>query len=80
MAGNKSPRTLQTYGGALRLFGEFLAERGMRGMRGTISAIRREHVETFIAGLLERYQPATASNRYRTPRRVCCPRRGYLPG
>jgi site-specific recombinase XerD len=29
------------------------------------SDIRREHVEAFIADLLERYKPATASNRYR---------------
>jgi len=63
LAENKSPRTLETYGEALRLFGDFLAE---QGMPSTIAGIHREHVETFIAGLLERYQPATAANRFRT--------------
>jgi site-specific recombinase XerD len=63
LAENKSPRTLQTYGEALRLFGDYLAE---QGMPGTIAAIRREHIEAFIARLLERYRPATAANRYRT--------------
>ena len=63
LAENKSPRTVQTYGEALRLFGEFLAE---HGMPLTLAHIRREHVETFMTGLLERYRPATASNRYRT--------------
>lgn len=63
LAENKSPRTLQTYGEALRLFEDFLAE---QGMPRTIVAIRREHVEAFMARLLEQYRPATAANRYRT--------------
>ena len=41
LAENKSPRTLQTYGEALRLFGEFLAE---QGMPGTIAGLFRGHV------------------------------------
>jgi site-specific recombinase XerD len=51
LAENKSPRTVETYGEALRLFGDFLLE--------------REHVEAFIADLLAKWKPATASNRYR---------------
>ena len=62
----KSPRTIQTYGEALRLFGEYVAE---RGMPSDVSAIRREHVEAFIADLLARFKPATAHNRYRALRR-----------
>lgn len=63
LAENKSPRTIQTYGEALERFDEFLA---VHGMPVDVSAIRREHVEAFIQELLERYKPATASNRYRT--------------
>ena len=62
LAQNKSPRTVQTYGEALTQFGDFLAS---QGMPQDIAHIRREHVEAFIAFLLERYKPATASNRYR---------------
>lgn len=63
LAENKSPRTVQTYGEALRLFDEFLVA---RGMPLAVAHIRREHVETFMAELLARYRPATASNRYRS--------------
>ena len=62
LAENKRPRTVQTYGEALRLFGEFLAA---QGMPATVSHIHREHVEAFIVELLKRYKPATASNRHR---------------
>ena len=62
LAENKSPRTIQTYGEALRLFGEFLADRGMPTQ---VEDVTREHVEAFIADLLARFKPATASNRYR---------------
>ena len=62
LAENKSPRTLETYGEALRRFGAFLRERGLpTGVR----SIKREHVEAFVADLLARWKPATASNRYR---------------
>jgi len=63
LAENKSPRTVQTYGDALRLFGEFLVD---RGMPLALPHIRREHVEAFVTDQLARYRPATASNRYRT--------------
>ena len=62
LAENKSPRTVETYGDGIRLFGEFLAE---QGMPADVAHVRREHVEAFIAALLARWKPATASNRYR---------------
>lgn len=61
-AARKSPRTIQTYLESVRLFDAFLVARGMPRNSG---AVRREHVEAFIVDLLERYAPATASNRYR---------------
>ncbi len=42
---------------------EFLAA---RGMPTDVGAIRREHVESFIADLLARWKPTTAANRYRS--------------
>lgn len=62
LAQNKSPRTVQTYLEAHRLFGEFLRD---RGMPLDAANVRREHVEAWIAELLQRWRPATASNRYR---------------
>lgn len=65
MAQNKSERTVQTYMEGVQLLGTFLAE---KGMPTDPASIRREHVEAFIADLLERYKPSTASNRYRALR------------
>lgn len=62
LASNKSPKTVETYLEALRLFGEYLAT---QGMPQDVAHMRREHVESFIAHLLERWKPATANNRYR---------------
>src|SRR6266508_6258521 len=62
MAENKSPKTIKTYGEAMRLVGAFLDR---NGMPQTVSHIKREHVEAFIADLRARCKPATASNRYR---------------
>jgi site-specific recombinase XerD len=61
-AANKSPRTVETYSEAVRLFGEFLKA---HGMPTDPTAISREHVEAFIADLLANWKPATANNRYR---------------
>ena len=61
-AQNKSPRTVQTYMEALTLFGDYLAR---QGMPQRVSAIHREHVEAFVADLVARWKPATASNRFR---------------
>lgn len=61
-AENLSPRTIQTYMESTRQMAEFLAG---QGMPQDVANIRREHVESFIAYLLERWKPATANNRYR---------------
>ncbi len=61
-AENLSPRTGQTYMESARQLARFLGE---RGMPRDVASITREHVEAFIAGLLERWKPATANNRYR---------------
>jgi len=62
LAENKSPRTVEVYADALERFGAFLAA---QGMPTDVFHIKREHVEAFIAHLLARWKPATASNRYR---------------
>src|SRR5439155_11077716 len=62
LAENRAPRTVQTYLEALRLFGDYVVG---QGMPTEIAHIRRDHVESFIAELLVRFKPATASNRYR---------------
>jgi site-specific recombinase XerD len=61
-AENVSPRTIETYVEAARQLGEFLAA---QGMPTDVAHIRREHVEAFIAHLLDRWRPATANNRFR---------------
>jgi site-specific recombinase XerD len=60
-----SKATLSTYGTSVRLLDRFLAE---GRMPTSPAAITREHVEAFIADLLERWKPATAHNRYRALR------------
>ncbi|MEX2236041.1 MAG: tyrosine-type recombinase/integrase [Dehalococcoidia bacterium] len=62
-AKNRAPMTLKSYLEAVRLFGEFLAD---RGMPTAIDAISREHVEEFIIDQQRRHKPATAANRYRS--------------
>src|SRR6266487_2724091 len=61
-ARNKSDRTVEAYTDAVRLFADFLAA-GDYPL--TLTAIKREHVELFIADQLDRWKPATANNRYR---------------
>ena len=61
-AGGLSPRTQETHTGAVRQFARFVAG---QGMPQEVANIRREHVEAFIADLLERWKPANAINRYR---------------
>ena len=60
-AGNKSPRTIETY---LEAVGQFAAHLTSNGNRGLAEA-QGEDVEAFIVELLRKYKPATASNRYR---------------
>ena len=62
-AENLSPRTLKTYIEAVGLFGRFLAD---QGMPQDVANISREHVESFIAHVLDQWKPATAANRYRS--------------
>ncbi len=65
LAENKAPRTVgMLYLDAVRRLGDFLAA---KGMSTDVEAIMREHVESFIADLLARCKPATASNRFRAP-------------
>ena len=62
-ARNLSPKTERTYIDAAALFDAFLAR---SGLPAALPAIRREHVEAFIADQLRRYKPTTAHNRYRS--------------
>jgi site-specific recombinase XerD len=60
-AENLAPKTRRVYGEAAELLGRFLAA---RGMPTEPPAIRREHVEAFIADQVARWRPNTARNRY----------------
>ena len=62
-ARNLSPKTERTYIDAAALFEAFVAR---SGLPAALPAIRREHVEAFIADQLRRYRPTTAHNRYRS--------------
>jgi site-specific recombinase XerD len=62
-ARNLSPKTERTYIDAAALFDAFLAR---EGLPVALPAIRREHVEAFIADQLDHYRPTTAHNRYRS--------------
>jgi site-specific recombinase XerD len=62
-ARNLSPKTERTYTDAAVLFEAFLAR---EGLPAALPAIRREHVEAFIADQLRCYRPTTAHNRYRS--------------
>jgi site-specific recombinase XerD len=57
-----SPATIATYTSAVALLADYLAT---QGMPTAVGAIRREHVESFVADLLVRKAPATAHNRFR---------------
>jgi site-specific recombinase XerD len=61
-AENLSPNTLKTYREAVDQLERFLVT---QGMPTDVGRLTREHVEAFVASLLERWKPATASNRYR---------------
>jgi site-specific recombinase XerD len=62
-AENKSTRTVETYLEAVLQLQGFLAARGL-----DLAAATREDLEAFLAGLLARWKPATAANRYRALR------------
>lgn len=61
-AENKAPSTISTYLAGVDELGAYLAA---KGMPRHVASIRREHVEDWMATLLSRYRPATASVRYR---------------
>ena len=61
-AQNLSERTVETYSESVTQFVRFV---GAQGMPGQVDSLRREHIEAFVADLLGRFKPATASNRYR---------------
>lgn len=61
-AENLSPRTIETYCESVRQFARFHES---QGMPLNVSNLRREHVESFVEHLLERWKPATANNHYR---------------
>lgn len=60
-AQNKSSATRKVYGTAVRQLHGFLAE---RGMPVEVANIRREHVEAYVAELLERRSASTAKTRF----------------
>jgi site-specific recombinase XerD len=60
-AEDKSERTVKSYTEAVRLFADFLAE---RGHPLTIEAVTRDDVRAFVADQLDRWRPLTALNRY----------------
>jgi site-specific recombinase XerD len=60
-AENLAPKTRRGYFEAVALLGHFLAD---RGMPTEPRAVRREHVEAFIADQVARWRPNTAKNRY----------------
>lgn len=60
-AQNKSAATITLYRTAMLQFIDFLAE---HGMPTTVQAVKREHVEAFIAHLIDTRSPSTAKTRY----------------
>ena len=62
-AENKSPHTLRAYTSALRYFGDFLAE---RGMPLAVEALTREHVQEYLAEVVQTKSANTAANRHRS--------------
>ena len=61
-AANKAPATIATYAGSVERLDRYLEE---RGMPRALANLRREHVEAFVASLLETYRPTTASHHYK---------------
>jgi site-specific recombinase XerD len=78
-ASNRSPRTVRSYTDAVRLLADFLDD---HGMPASTAGIRREHVEAFIQGQLQRWMPATAANRFRSLQQflLFCVKEGEIAG
>jgi site-specific recombinase XerD len=62
-AENKSARAVETYLEAVQQLDALLTARGVE-----LAVASREDLETFLAGLVARWKPATAANRYRALR------------
>jgi site-specific recombinase XerD len=62
LAENKSKSTIAVYTSAVDRFADYL---DAHGMPVAVASLTRDHVESFIAYLLEHSKPATAANRYR---------------
>jgi site-specific recombinase XerD len=62
-AKNRRPQTIASYLVVGRTFCDYLTA---RGMPTGASAVTRDHVEAYIADLLERVAPATAAKHYRS--------------
>jgi site-specific recombinase XerD len=62
-ARNQAPKTVRTYLEGVARMAEYLTA---KGMPTDIAAIRREHVESWIADLLEHGKPSSAANRFRS--------------
>jgi site-specific recombinase XerD len=62
-ASNLAPRTIRTYLEGVQRLADFLTA---QGMPTDLAGIRREHVETWIANLLETGKPSSAANRFRS--------------
>jgi site-specific recombinase XerD len=65
-SGNVSPNTIYAYSGAVASLGRFLTE---HGYPTDVRAIRREHIEEWINGLLATFKATTAHQRYRGAQR-----------
>ncbi len=61
-AENKAPKTIDTYGEAVKQLVDHLDDLGITD----IAVVKREHVESFIVALLQTRAPATANNRFRS--------------
>jgi site-specific recombinase XerD len=57
----RSPRTIQNYTEAISQLRAHLAA---AGMPTRVDGIRREHVESYLADVAERFRPATCANRF----------------
>ena len=60
---NRSARTVRGYMDSTEIFRRYLTQ---HEMPTTVTAIKREHVESFIEELLDRWKPSTANTRYRS--------------
>lgn len=66
-AENKAERTIQTY---LEAANQLADQLDINGMPSDVEAISREHVEAFLAHLVETKAAATAANRYASLRQL----------